>query len=160
MRLRNCRTNEVEIIWQAPPLDADANLQFFFGAETCLLNYQCPEMSGIVAPTDSRFRMDMRLMEEGEIDEAEDEKVAIEVGQRQRRKQLEQDQALGKSGPYKPKFFVQEDHPLLKNNDVLDSRETKPVRWRLIEGEQSYWSRRERGDWSDMPRIWGPFDTN
>lgn len=80
MRIRDCRTNETEIVWQAPMLQEDANLQFFFSAETCLLNYQCPEMKGIVAPTDSRFRMDMKLMEEGKIDDAEDEKVAIEVG--------------------------------------------------------------------------------
>ena len=62
-------------------------------------------MQGVVAPTDSRFRMDMRLMEEGKIDEAEDEKVAIEVAQRQRRKQMEAQEAQGK-GKYKPKFFV------------------------------------------------------
>lgn len=63
VRLRNCETNEMELIWEAPALEPDAHLQFFFSQDTCLLNYQCPEMVGLVAPTDSRFRMDMRFME-------------------------------------------------------------------------------------------------
>ena len=105
IRLVDCLSGKKEVIWSAPTLQPDANLQFFFSAETCLLNYLSPQMQGVVAPTDSRFRMDMRLMEEGKIDEAEDEKVAIEVAQRQRRKQMEAQEAQGK-GKYKPKFFV------------------------------------------------------
>jgi len=32
-----------------------------------------------------------------------------------------------------------------------------PVFWEMIEGEKGYWARRERGDWSDMPNLWGPW---
>jgi len=35
-------------------------------------------MTGVVAPTDSRFRRDQRLFEEGEVDEAEADKLEIE----------------------------------------------------------------------------------
>jgi len=46
-------------------------------------------MTGVIAPTDSRFRRDQRLFEEGEVDEAEAEKLEIEKQQRRVRKQVE-----------------------------------------------------------------------
>ena len=98
--------------------------------------------------------MDIRYMEEGRIDEAEDEKVAIEVAQRQRRKHMEQEVARGRSTGHKPKFFVQEDHPYFSSNEELDSREPRPIRFRFVEGEQGYWARRDRGDWADLEKIW------
>ena len=82
IRLRDCTNNNIEVIWRAEPLDHDANMQFFFTADNCLLNYKCPEMVGVLPPTDARFRNDIRLMEEGKIEEADKEKLAIEIGQR------------------------------------------------------------------------------
>jgi len=35
-------------------------------------------MNGLIAPTDSRYRGDQRYYEEGQIDEADDEKARIE----------------------------------------------------------------------------------
>jgi hypothetical protein len=42
------------------------------------LNYKNKEMQGIIAPTDSRWRNDLRYFEEDLIDEADLEKVEIE----------------------------------------------------------------------------------
>ena len=42
------------------------------------MNQKTDEMTGIIAPTDSRFRMDNRLFEQGLIDEADAEKIEIE----------------------------------------------------------------------------------
>ena len=39
LRLRDMTNNKVEIIWKAPPLEPDANMQFFFTPGNCLLNY-------------------------------------------------------------------------------------------------------------------------
>ena len=38
-----------------------------------------PDMEGIIAPTDSRFRPDQRALENGDIDKAEKEKSRLEV---------------------------------------------------------------------------------
>jgi len=43
-----------------------------------LLNYKNDEMKMTISPTDSRFRGDLRLYEEGLIDEADVEKTKIE----------------------------------------------------------------------------------
>jgi len=47
-------------------------------------------MQGVIAPTDSRFRNDQRLFEEGKIDEADKEKTRLEVKQRAARKEKEE----------------------------------------------------------------------
>ena len=57
---------------------ADAHLQFFYGPQAVLMNYSCPEMKGTIAPTDSRWRVDNQLFEQGLRDEADAEKVEIE----------------------------------------------------------------------------------
>jgi hypothetical protein len=57
----------------------DYKKQFFFNYYTLLLNYKSSEMNGFLAPTDSRFRNDMRLFEEGKLDEADQEKIRVEV---------------------------------------------------------------------------------
>lgn len=43
-------------------------------------------MQGVISPTDSRFRNDVRLMEEGDLDAADIEKVKIEEEQRRKRR--------------------------------------------------------------------------
>ena len=111
-------------------------------------------MEGVIAPTDSRFRMDNRLYEEGQIDEADVEKVHIEEQQRRTRKEIED----GERGPWECKFFREIPHPVLKKEHQLDTNEETPIMWELIEGEKGYWSRRNRSDWADLPRLWGPFD--
>ena len=76
---------------------------------------------------------------------------------------MEEDVAAGRAQEYKAKFFVQEDHPYYKDNEILDSREAKPIKFRFIKGDgkdggpKGYWERRLDGDWSDMPSLWGPF---
>lgn len=49
------------------------------------------------------------------------------------------------------------DHPFLKECGDFQSNTEKPVQFELIEGKDGYWERRERGDWADMPKLWGPF---
>jgi hypothetical protein len=42
------------------------------------MNYKNDQMKGIIAPTDSRFREDLRVYEEGRIEEADSIKFDIE----------------------------------------------------------------------------------
>ena len=57
---------------------ANAHLQFFYGPLALLMNDQSPEMKDVIAPTDSRWRMDSQLFEQGLVEEADLEKVEIE----------------------------------------------------------------------------------
>ena len=56
----------------------NANMQFYFDPDTILLNARTDQMLGTVAPTDTRYRKDIQLFENGQIDEADKEKVKIE----------------------------------------------------------------------------------
>lgn len=78
MSLKDLQTGQSEVVWADPPLIPDANLQYFFNSTSILLNYKNEQMEGVVAPTDSRFRNDLRHYEEGNIEEADAEKVLIE----------------------------------------------------------------------------------
>jgi hypothetical protein len=78
IKMRDMSQDSFETVWKEAPLIPDANLQYFFGKLTVLLNWKCPEMIGVVAPTDSRFRKDLRFYEEGDSEEAERWKNIIE----------------------------------------------------------------------------------
>jgi len=110
-------------------------------------------MEGIIAPTDTRFRGDLRLHEEGKTDEAEIEKNEIEQLQRRKRRQMEE-----RKEEHRPHYFEMVRHPFLKDNSIINTNEKVPVKWQLIQGPKGYWERRERGDWADALQLWGPFD--
>ncbi|CAQ35036.1 Oxysterol-binding protein [Caenorhabditis elegans] len=74
-----------KILWvsnQIPKLFDD---QFHFTNFTLSLNEMYPGMSDTVAPTDSRRRKDMKALEDGKNDEAEEFKHKYEEEQRERR---------------------------------------------------------------------------
>ena len=84
-------------MWQEKAPIPDANRQYFFSAYSILLNYipdqvkqglLDPSKKSLIAPTDTRFRGDQRYFEEGQIPEAEAEKLRLEVKQRKRRKDM------------------------------------------------------------------------
>lgn len=124
---------------------------------TLIVNHYSDDMKGIIPHTDSRYRMDIKCYELGQIDQAEVEKNAIELRQRLVRKWI----ADGKLETLKPNFFKEIPHPHLSNNEIVDSRQEKPVMFKLIENEgdeKGYWERREKEDWADLPNLWGPWD--
>ena len=53
----------------------NAHLQSFFSPLTVKINDVSEEMEGFVAPTDSRWRGDLRFFEEDRIAESEAEKL-------------------------------------------------------------------------------------
>ena len=64
------------------------------------------EMEEGVAPTDSRYRPDQRLMEEGKWDDANATKVQLEEKQRAARRQREQEAANGNKGKMQCNQYV------------------------------------------------------
>ncbi|KAI2644555.1 Oxysterol-binding protein-related protein 6 [Labeo rohita] len=65
------------------------------------LNELTPNIKDKLPPTDSRFRPDQRLLEEGEVEEADKRKDEIEEKQRERRKAMTK-----RSEEHVPRFFV------------------------------------------------------
>ena len=47
-------------------------------------------------------------------------------------------------GVWVPNFFREIPHPFIEGE----------VRWDVIKGENDYWHRRERKDWSGLPDLW------
>ena len=146
-------TNRTEVLWTLPPPMDNAYMQFYFGKLTILMNFKSEEMNGYICPTDSRYRGDLRLYEEGHVELADAQKTVIEQRQRRVRKLIED----GTMPKWKPQFFREIDHPYAKADGIFKAPETSPKFYELVEGEKGYWERRENQDWSDMPNLWGPF---
>ena len=114
-------SGETEQLWKEIPLLDNAYMQYYYNRQSVLMNYKSPEMASHIAPTDSRFRGDLRLYEEGHIEQADAEKLKIEVKQRKTRKAVEE----GLQPKHEPKFFREVEHPFVKNDDI-DSHEPSP----------------------------------
>lgn len=99
-------TGERKVLWERDPPFEDSDRQFNWNLVNVNLNYVCPEMSGVVAPTDTRFRGDQRLYEEGKEDAADEEKIRLEVKQRKARKER-----ADAGVEWQPQFFNEVDHP-------------------------------------------------
>ena len=131
-----------EVIWTSPEPMPNAPVNYNFSYLGILLNHYTPEMREVIAPTDSRFRNDQRLFEEGKIDDADKEKSRLEVKQRATRKEKEEK----KEEVENPLFFRKVETKNMFTGEMSDQYE-------LIEGEQGYWERRERKDWGDCPDL-------
>ena len=83
------------------------------------------EMEPNVAPTDSRFRPDMRLMEEGELKQADEIMHALEV-------------KYIKTKKVEPVWFEMKTNPI--------SKETF-YHFKCDENFQNYWECKKRNDW-------------
>uniref|UniRef100_A0A3B4ABH0 Uncharacterized protein n=1 Tax=Periophthalmus magnuspinnatus TaxID=409849 RepID=A0A3B4ABH0_9GOBI len=81
------------------------------------LNEPHPSLKLLLPPTDTRLRVDQRLLEEGKLEEAEEQKQRIEDMQRQRRKTLEESNVT-----HEPKFFKSKDDTWVSNNTYWELR--------------------------------------
>ncbi|XP_070703537.1 oxysterol-binding protein-related protein 7-like [Pempheris klunzingeri] len=87
-------------IWK-PNVHPDDHDQFYgFSCYARELNELTPDLKGVLPPTDTRFRPDQRLLEEGKVAESDKKKDEVEEKQRERRKQM------AKTGEeHIPRFF-------------------------------------------------------
>ena len=116
----------------------DYKRMFGFNHVAINLNYVNDEMLEVLAPTDTRRRGDQRFYEAGKVDEADEEKVRLEVKQRKARKIREES-----GGVWQPNFFRKAPHPYIADSHV----------WEFVP-ERNYWERREAQDWEDLPDLW------
>lgn len=131
LSLRNVQTGEEEVVWNACDNVPNYQRQYGFCHYTINLNYLNESMKQTLPPTDTRWRMDQRLMEEGTIDLASKEKHRLEEKQRATRKIREEMQI-----PYKPMFFEE-------TEDEISGEKTY-----IFTGE--YWERRKKLDYRGM----------
>ncbi|XP_071822207.1 oxysterol-binding protein-related protein 6-like isoform X4 [Apostichopus japonicus] len=115
------RSSSAKCIWRTGNMPEDHHLYYGFTRFAIELNEITSSIRNHLPQTDSRFRPDQRLLEEGELIAAEKEKQRVESSQRERRKYRDEHGIT-----YEPVFFrcVKEngkEHWVFKN-DYWDAR--------------------------------------
>ncbi|KAK4514102.1 JmjC domain-containing histone demethylation protein 1 [Mucor velutinosus] len=130
--------DQYAVIWRCkPPGIPDYTDYYGLTSFATELNEITSLEQGKLPITDTRCRPDQRLFEQGQVQEAEDEKVRIEQCQRERRKQFE---SIAK--PWKPLWFE------LVRDEYAHTGES----WQYKGG---YWEARETGQWPrEMLQLW------
>ncbi|XP_051526391.1 oxysterol-binding protein-related protein 3-like [Myxocyprinus asiaticus] len=105
-------------IWRANPMPEDYEEYYGFTQFAIELNELEESLRLILPPTDTRFRPDQRLLEEGDIAGAEEHKERIEVLQRERRRVLQENNMT-----HSPRFFKRsEDDSWVSNGTYWELR--------------------------------------
>lgn len=106
-------------IWRAKPLPEDYEQYYGFTQFAVELNEMNESICPFLPPTDTRFRPDQRLLEEGDVAGAEEQKDRIELLQRERRRLLQETNTT-----HTPRFFNwSEDDAWLINGTYWPQRE-------------------------------------
>uniref|UniRef100_A0A667X5W8 Oxysterol-binding protein n=1 Tax=Myripristis murdjan TaxID=586833 RepID=A0A667X5W8_9TELE len=87
-------------IWRANPMPVEQEQYYGFTQFAVELNELDPSLKTLLPPTDTRLRPDQRLLEDGNIEGAEEQKQRIEQLQRERRKVLQDNNMT-----HQPRFF-------------------------------------------------------
>ncbi|XP_061633510.1 oxysterol-binding protein-related protein 3 isoform X1 [Phyllopteryx taeniolatus] len=105
-------------IWRANAMPLDHEQYYGFTKFAIELNELDASLKALLPPTDTRLRVDQRLLEEGKLEAAEEQKQRIEQLQRERRRILEES-----NGAHQPKFFRKsKDDTWVSNNTYWESR--------------------------------------
>ena len=78
-------SNTFKVLWRAAPFPRDASEYYGYTYFGITLNEKTPDIKDKLPSTDSRFRPDVRALEEGDVERAEQEKQRVEQMQRERR---------------------------------------------------------------------------
>lgn len=79
-------SSHLRVLWRIMPFPNETMEYYGFTAFGITLNEITSDLEGQLPPTDSRFRPDVRALEEGNVDEAEAQKTRLEELQRERRR--------------------------------------------------------------------------
>ncbi|CAB1333893.1 unnamed protein product, partial [Coregonus sp. 'balchen'] len=105
-------------IWRANAMPADHEQYYGFTKFAMELNELDPSLKLLLPPTDTRLRLDQRLLEEGNVEAAEEQKQKVEQQQRDRRRVLDEN-----SMTHEPRFFRKsKDDTWVSNNTYWDLR--------------------------------------
>uniref|UniRef100_A0A8C6L1S8 Oxysterol-binding protein n=1 Tax=Nothobranchius furzeri TaxID=105023 RepID=A0A8C6L1S8_NOTFU len=119
-------------IWRPGPVPENKDQYYGFTQFAVELNELDSSLRPLLPPTDTRFRPDQRLLEEGNVDAAEEQKQRIEQLQRERRKVLQDNNMT-----HQPRFF----------------KKSKDDSW---VSNKTYWELRREPGFSkmDFPVLW------
>ncbi|XP_060937284.1 oxysterol-binding protein-related protein 3 isoform X4 [Limanda limanda] len=105
-------------IWRANAMPVDHEQYYGFTKFAVELNELDPSLKLLLPTTDTRLRVDQRLLEEGKLEAAEEQKQRIEQLQRERRRVLEESNAT-----HLPHFFRRsKDDTWVSNNTYWELR--------------------------------------
>ncbi|XP_056656448.1 oxysterol-binding protein-related protein 3 isoform X3 [Monodelphis domestica] len=105
-------------IWRAHPMPKGHEQYYGFTQFALELNELDSLTRPFLPPTDTRFRPDQRLLEEGNLEEAETQKQRVEQLQRERRRVMEENNL-----EHQPRFFRKSsDDSWVSNGTYLDLR--------------------------------------
>ncbi|KAL2115626.1 hypothetical protein VTJ04DRAFT_9881 [Mycothermus thermophilus] len=121
-------------IWRVGSLVDNAANTYGLTTFAASLNEITPIEKGRLPPTDCRLRPDQRLMEQGDLDQAEEWKVRLEEAQRRRRREMEE-----RGEEHRPRWFVK----------VATGPDGEEV-WKLKGGKDGYWEERAKGVWTGV----------
>uniref|UniRef100_A0A3Q3XFH8 Oxysterol-binding protein n=1 Tax=Mola mola TaxID=94237 RepID=A0A3Q3XFH8_MOLML len=117
-----------ELIWKITPRPKHSAKYYAFSTFAMHLNELEKSMEGVIPPTDSRLRPDIRAMENGDIDLASAEKKRLEekqrMAQKNRTKSTEEwkTRLVSKNASLGPRWFQQGPNPHNKAQDWLYSK--------------------------------------
>ncbi|XP_029641137.1 oxysterol-binding protein-related protein 6 isoform X9 [Octopus sinensis] len=122
-------------IWRPGTMTDDHALYYGFSRFAIELNELNEEEARFLPPTDSRFRPDQRLLEEGKLSDSEIEKIRIEQLQRDKRRQRDDMKIV-----YMPQWF----------------RKLEVNGKEFYEFTREYWEKRKEPGFSRMslPKLW------
>uniref|UniRef100_A0A8B9LCX7 Oxysterol-binding protein n=1 Tax=Astyanax mexicanus TaxID=7994 RepID=A0A8B9LCX7_ASTMX len=126
-----------QLLWKIDPRPANSAQMYSFTSFAMQLNELDEEIEAVIPKTDCRLRPDIRAMENGDIDQASQEKKRLEEKQRAARKnRSKSDEDWKARGPRFELWFHQGPNPHNNTPDWLFST--------------AYWSR----DYSEVPDIY------
>ncbi|KAL1923014.1 uncharacterized protein VTP21DRAFT_9390 [Calcarisporiella thermophila] len=128
--------DDLHVLWRAKPAFPGQESYYGFSRFAIQLNEITPDLRGKLPPTDTRYRPDQRLFEEGKVAEADAEKERVERLQRENRRRLE---AEGRT--WVPQWFE------LREDDYGEEGKSWQYRGR-------YWETREQGTFEEKMRLW------
>ncbi|XP_074642132.1 oxysterol-binding protein-related protein 3-like [Tubulanus polymorphus] len=129
------QASSAKCVWRPGSLPEDQELYYGFTRFAIELNELDCDLAKILPSTDTRFRPDQRLLEEGRVQDAETEKSRVEQLQRDQRHRRDEEKII-----YEPRWF---------RKAVVNGREQ-------YEYKGGYWEARSKPGFSNMtfPKLW------
>ncbi|KAF9089488.1 hypothetical protein BGX23_006643 [Mortierella sp. AD031] len=130
--------NKLERLWKCHTPPPNHERYYGFTAFTIQLNELTKGLEKKLPRTDTRFRPDQALFEQGRVEEADREKLKVEQRQRELRKQME-----SRGEPWQVRWFEKRPDP--------QTEDPEGQTWVYKGG---YWEARETGQWNEKVTLW------
>lgn len=145
-----------EEVWKVGELVKDEDKYCGFPVFSAQLSDITAVEDGFLPPTDSRLRPDRKLHELCKMNEAEEIKVRLEEEQRIRRREETEPPVMWFEKVTLETEGITRPNGVIQGNGVgSDSDEPGEEQvWRIKEGKDGYWARREDGNWDSVMKLW------